>query len=136
VKQSTKKTGNNYLLDTSIIIEIFNGNVKVADRVNSLKKFAVSTIVLGELYTGINRVVNKAKHQKMLNDFLQLCQVMDVDSNTSKHYGEIMSQLHKKGKPIPTKDVWIAALSIQHKHMLITTDKHFNEIDGINVARR
>lgn len=130
-----KKTGNKYLLDTNIIIEVFNGNVKMADKVNSLKGFAVCTIVLGELHIGINRVRNKAKHQKMLDNFLQLCHVLNIDSETSKHYGTIMAQLHKKGKPIPTNDVWIAAVALQHGYTLITTDKHFQEISNIEIGK-
>jgi tRNA(fMet)-specific endonuclease VapC len=86
------------------------------------------SIVLGELYTGINRVINKAKHLKKLTDFLQLCTVVTIDALTSKHYGEIIAALFKKGKPIPTNDVWIASLAKQHSFTLVTTDKHFNEI--------
>lgn len=89
-------------------------------------------IVLGELYTGINRVTNRTKHLKRLADFLTLCTIISIDEATAKIYGALIAALYKKGKPIPTNDVWIAALSIQHKITIATKDKHFKEIDGLN----
>lgn len=66
MKSSTNKTGSKYLLDTNIIIEIFGGNMSIADKVNSLNEFAICTIVLGKLYVGINRVKNKTKHLNII----------------------------------------------------------------------
>ncbi len=135
MKRSAKKTGNKFLLDTSVIVEIFKGDMGIADKVNSLGEFAVCTIVLGELRTGINRVANKQKHLKMLDGFLELCEVMVVDSDTAGHYGSIMAALHRKGRPIPTNDVWIAACAARYGCTVVTTDKHFQEIDGIKVQK-
>ena len=126
-------TGNKYLLDTSIVIEVFDGNKEIADKINDLPEFYISSVVLGELYIGINRVTNKSKHLKKLTDFLKLCTVLDADSTTAKYYGECVVHLYKKGKPIPTNDVWIAAIALQHKLTLITNDKHYSEIEGLKV---
>ncbi|MDQ6610440.1 MAG: PIN domain-containing protein [Bacteroidota bacterium] len=49
-------TGNNLLLDTNIIIEVFDGNKDIADKISKLQMFYVPSIVLGELYIGISRV--------------------------------------------------------------------------------
>lgn len=124
-------TGNKFLLDTSIVIDVFAGNKDMADKIKELSAFYISTIILGELYIGINRVLNKEKHLAKLNSFLKLCNVIDVDSLTAQYYGEIIAALYKKGKPLPTNDVWIAASSIQHNFTLIAKDNHFNEIDNL-----
>ena len=126
-------TGNNYLLDSNIIIAIFKGNKVFAEKISNEESIFLSSIVLGELYTGINRVSNKSKHLKILNDFLDLCKVVNIDSTTAKFYGETMAALHKKGKPIPTNDVWIAAIALQNNFTLITNDKHFKEVTNLKV---
>ena len=126
-------TGNKVLLDTNIIIEVLNGNQKIADKINGLGSFSISSVVLGELYIGINRVANRPKHLKILNDFIGLCTVLDIDKETAMHYGELIAALYKKGKPLPTNDVWIMASAKQHKLTLVTNDKHFREIDTIDV---
>ena len=128
-------TGNKILLDTNIVIEVFEGNKSIADKIDKLSDFHIPAIVLGELYVGINRVVNKLKHLKMLSDFLKVSTIISVDEETSKHYGEIVASLYKKGKPIPTNDVWIAAIARQHELTLITRDKHFNEIPDLKIKK-
>ena len=124
-------TGNRFLLDTNIVIEVFDGNKSIADKISELPDFYIPSVVLGELYIGVNRVSNKAKHLKKLNEFLKLCTVLDADSRTAKHYGETVAALYKKGKPIPTNDIWIAAVALQYDLTLITRDKHFGEISGL-----
>lgn len=133
MKQSILMIGNNILLDTNIVIEVFDGNKDVADKINKLPTFYLTSIVLGELYIGVNRVTNKAKHLKKVNDFLKLCTVLDVDSTFAVYYGEIVAALYKKGKPLPINDVWIAATALQHDLTLITRDKHFNEISNLKM---
>jgi tRNA(fMet)-specific endonuclease VapC len=126
-------TGSKFLLDTNIIIEIFDGNKVIADKLSKLPGFFISVVVLGELYIGVNRVTNKAKHLKKLNNFLELCTVLNSDRVTAKNYGEIVANLYKKGKPLPINDVWIAAAAMQHNLILVTRDKHFNEIQGLKI---
>ena len=123
--------GNNFLLDTNIVIEIFDGNKEIADRLNNLSDFYISAVVAGELFIGINRVTNKSKHLKKLNDFLELCSVLNTDIITAQYYGEIVAALYKKGKPLPINDLWIAAAALQHNLIFVTRDKHFNEIKGL-----
>jgi len=124
-------TGNSYLIDTNIVIEIFDGNKKFADKLRKQKEFFFPVIAIGELYTGVNRVANKAKHLKLLIDFLTLTTIINIDITTAKHYGDIIASLYKKGKPIPTNDVWIAALAIQYNFTVAFKDNHFKEIDGL-----
>ena len=126
-----KMSGNSLLLDTNIVIEVFSGNKSIAEKINKLPRFYISSIILGELYTGVNRVSNKAKHLKQLMAFLELCTVLTIDDTTAELFGEITASLFKKGKPIPSNDIWIAASAKQHVLTLVTRDKHFNEIDNI-----
>ena len=124
-------TGNNFLVDTNIVIEVFKGNKEIADYLYKLPEILISSIVLGELYIGINRVANRAKHLKRLNDFLKLTTILNVDDETAAIYGAIIADLYKLGKPIPTNDVWIAAIAIQYNLTLLTADRHFEEIDNL-----
>ncbi|SRR5690606_29566530 len=123
--------GSNYLLDTNVVIEVFSGNKQIADKISTLDEFFISATVLGELYVGVNRVVNKTKHGKRLVDFLGLCEIILVDTGTSEKFGEISAALYEKGKPIPSNDIWIAATAMQHNLILVTMDKHFSEVEGL-----
>ncbi|WP_256010197.1 type II toxin-antitoxin system VapC family toxin [Desertivirga xinjiangensis] len=124
-------TGNDFLIDTSIIVDIFGGNTEFADKLSDVNSLYISSIVLGELYVGINRVSNKTKHLKKLQSFLDLCTVLPVDDKTADYFGQIMASLFKKGKPIPTNDVWIAATAKQYALTLISKDAHFALVDDL-----
>lgn len=126
--------GNSALIDTSIIIDIFGGNTAFADKIADLDGLYISSVVLGELYVGVNRVSNKAKHLKKLQSFLELCTVLPADDITAECFGQIMASLLRKGKPIPTNDVWIAATAKQHNLSLVSKDAHFKLIDELESA--
>jgi hypothetical protein len=39
--------------------------------------------------------------------------------------------LRKKGQPIPTNDIWVAASAFQHNLALFTLDDHFKRVEGL-----
>ena len=61
---------------------------------------------------------------------LQDCTVLDITEPTTHSYAEIVLELKRKGKPIPTNDIWIAALCRQHSLPLLSRDRHFDLVAG------
>jgi predicted nucleic acid-binding protein len=47
---------------------------------------------------------------------------------TTRQYANIFRQLRYAGTPIPTNDIWIAALVIQHELALYSRDAHFDSL--------
>lgn len=121
------------LIDTNIVVDLFRGKENTLQNLNTLPNIYLPVIALGELYIGTSRVSNKGKHLKELSDFLKSCTIVHINEETAKIYGSISTALYKKGKPIPTNDIWIAAIAIQNKFTLITGDKHFSEIAGLKI---
>jgi tRNA(fMet)-specific endonuclease VapC len=52
---------------------------------------------------------------------------------TAQYYGEIKNRLRAKGRPLPENDIWIAAVAKQYGLVIVSCDKHFNEIDSLVV---
>jgi tRNA(fMet)-specific endonuclease VapC len=52
--------------------------------------------------------------------------VLYADDQTTHHYAAIYRQLRKQRTPIPTNDMWIAALVLQHSLVLLARDSHFD----------
>lgn len=67
----------------------------------------------------------------MINGLLELAYVLDPNSDTAYHYGQIKARLMTAGTPIPDNDLWIAALAVQHRATLAHRDAHFDVIDGL-----
>ncbi|RYY05745.1 MAG: type II toxin-antitoxin system VapC family toxin [Sphingobacteriaceae bacterium] len=61
------------------------------------------------------------------------CNVVPIDSETAKIYATIKNKLLKKGKPIPENDIWIAAVAIRYELPLVAFDKHFLEIENLQL---
>lgn len=59
--------------------------------------------------------------------------VLGPDQGTARHYAEIYAALRAVGFPIPTNDIWIAALTRQHRLVLLTFDTHFAAVPGLDV---
>ena len=57
--------------------------------------------------------------------------VLDIDRDTTYQYAKIGLELKKIGKPIPSNDLWIAALCGQHSLPLLSRDRHFDVVSGL-----
>jgi tRNA(fMet)-specific endonuclease VapC len=126
-------TGNKLLLDTNIVIDLFQGDEKISAYLDKQTIVYISVIVLSELYLGAYRSANASKHLKKIGEFLQRCELLLVDAETADKCAVIKTALLKKGKPIPENDIWIAASAMQHELKLLTHDKHFKEVSGIDI---
>ncbi len=124
-------SGNKYLLDTNIIIDLFIGNQETKQQIQQLEIPIVSAITIGELFYGAEKSQQKPKHIKQVNEFVEICVILDINIATTRIYGTIKNALKLKGRPIPENDLWIAATCIQHGLILVTKDKHFAEIENL-----
>ena len=61
---------------------------------------------------------------------------MPVTAHTADHYALVCLGLRRKGQPIPTNDLWIAASALEHGAALLTRDAHFAQIDGLRCGQR
>lgn len=87
-------------------------------------------IVLGEYRHGSAQSRNRESYENWLVGLLQDCVVLDVTEATTQSYADIVAELRRKGKPIPTNDIWIAALGRQHSLPLLSRDRHFDLVAG------
>lgn len=94
-------------------------------------QMAIPVIVLGEYRYGIAQSRHLATYENWLVGLLRDCSVLDINEPTTQHYAEIILDLRHKGKPIPTNDLWIAALCRQHSLPLLSRDRHFDQVTGL-----
>ncbi len=125
----------NFLLDTNIVIALFDNDKDVLANLQSVDNVLVPSVVIGELYYGAFNSGKQKENIKRINDFRNDANILSCDAETGKHYGKIKKELKDKGNPIPENDIWIAALSIQYGIELITRDKHFAMIENLKTSK-
>jgi tRNA(fMet)-specific endonuclease VapC len=59
--------------------------------------------------------------------------LLSVGRSTAGFYAEIRRELKNAGTPIPSNDIWIAALAREHRLPIVTKDAHFQNIDGMRI---
>ena len=125
----------NLLLDTNAYVEFCSGEPQIVDAVKNAINIYFPLIVIGELRAGFECGSKKQYNEKILDDFLneECVEIIYPNNLTSRQYSLIFKELRIKGKPIPTNDIWIAALAIQNNMILITKDTHFHELDNISI---
>src|SRR5690242_8546384 len=117
-------------LDTNRYTDLCRGDQSVVQTLEAADEIWLPFIVLGELRAGFAVGTQGVRNEAILRRFLLKPGVamLYADDQTMHHYASVYRQLRKQGTPIPTNDMWIAALVLQHSLMLYDRDTHFDAL--------
>lgn len=87
-------------------------------------------VMIQNLLNG-KKQARRARYESWLRQWIAAVTVLDIDDGTTHSYSTIGLELKRKGKPIPTSDLWIAALCRQHSLPLVSRDQHFDLVPGL-----
>lgn len=120
-------------IDTNRYVAFARGESSVEEILERAIEINVPLIVLGELRAGFLGGTRRAENEKYLVRFLNSprVRILNPDEDTSHHYAQLYLQLKRQGTPMPTNDLWIAALAFQHQLILFARDKHFDFLPQI-----
>jgi len=126
------------LLDTNAYTAFMLGAVEVIEVIAHADQLFLTPIVLGELLGGFAAGTREPKNRAELARFLDSprVEVLVVTAQTADSYALVYAGLRRKGQPIPTNDLWIAASALEHGAALLTRDAHFSHIDGLRSGQR
>jgi tRNA(fMet)-specific endonuclease VapC len=116
------------LIDTNRYRDILTDRPEAVQVVRHAKRVYVPFITLAELRAGFRAGTRATRNEAALRKFLSRpsARVLYADEETTHHYARLFAQLRQQGTPIPTNDIWIAALAEQHGLLLYSRDKHFD----------
>lgn len=125
------------LLDTNGYVAFKKGSEDAVEIMRLAEEIYISVVVLGELLAGFVLGGHEGRNRKELSEFLSSPRVyiLMIDTETTEFYARIFSQLRKKGQPIPTNDLWLAATALQHGYGVFSFDKHFSAVENLLVCR-
>ncbi len=126
------------LIDTNAYAAFMRGSDDVVEVLAHAQRLYLSIVVLGELLGGFAAGTREAKNRAELARFLESPRVelLPLTDQTADSYALIYAGLRRKGQPIPTNDLWIAASTLETGAALLTRDAHFSHIDGLRVGQR
>ncbi|HEX9406745.1 MAG TPA: type II toxin-antitoxin system VapC family toxin [Thermoanaerobaculia bacterium] len=120
-------------LDTNRYVDLCKGVGATVTLLEEAEVVVLPFVVLGELRAGFAHGRRQAENERTLRRFLlkEGVEVLFADDQTTHHYAAVFRQLRKQGTPIPTNDIWLAALVLQHNLVLHARDKHFNHLPQV-----
>lgn len=122
------------VLDTSAYSHVRRGHAGVLDALSRAERVLVPITVLGELEAAFEMGGRARENRRTLDDFLAepFVDLLDTTSSIARHYGRVFSTLKREGTPLPTNDIWIAAATIDCGGTLLTFDRDFDRVAGMD----
>lgn len=117
-------------LDTNRYVDLCKGVAQTAELVATAEAVFLPFVVLAELRAGFALGRRGAENERVLRRFLLKPDVgvLYADEQTTHQYASAFRQLRRQGTPIPSNDIWVAALALQHNLALHDRDKHFDQL--------
>jgi len=117
-------------IDSNRYTDFCRGITEVVEVFENASEIYVPLIVLAEQRAGFAYGAHREKNERVLTKFLnnEGILVLPPDEQTTFFYADLYFYLRKKGKPIPTNDLWIAALVVQHNLVLFDRDSDFDHL--------
>jgi tRNA(fMet)-specific endonuclease VapC len=119
------------ILDTKAVSSLAKEEADVLAVLNAASAVVLPLPVIGDYRYGIALSQVRMRLSTWFERLLADCSVVDVTNETTHHYAAIRVELRKIGKAIPVNVIWIAALCRQHSFPLLSRDRHFDAVPGL-----
>jgi tRNA(fMet)-specific endonuclease VapC len=121
------------LIDTNRYRDFCDGVPETVERMRTAELIGIAFVTLAELRAGFLAGTAGLSNERTLSLFLDRPRVRILwpDEQTTHHYARLFLQLRKQGTPVPTNDLWIAALVVQHGLVLVSRDAHFDRVQQL-----
>lgn len=123
-----------FLLDTNIVIALLEGDDTVLFNLDRAPEVFIPAIALGELFFGAAKSGRPSENAAKIERFAAGRAIVTCDLDVAREYGRLKLRLKERGRPLPENDIWIAAMAKCHGMVLVTRDRHFQEVEDLQTA--
>jgi predicted nucleic acid-binding protein len=124
-----------FLLDTDTCSAYLKGNNAVANRfIQYGGRLYLSAVSAGELHTWALRAKASPTRMQDLLNMLSLVQILDVNLDIARRFGEVDAYLLDRGLSAPDLDLFNAAIALFHNLTLVTHNvQDYAHIPGLTI---
>jgi tRNA(fMet)-specific endonuclease VapC len=119
------------IYDTNAVSDFLDGIPAAIEKVQAATFHRLPVIVIGKYLYGLKSSREQTVREPRFLDFTRTCRMLSVTPTTAMHYANICHRLRLAGTPIPENDIWIAALALEHQQQVLSNDRHFDLVPGI-----
>lgn len=124
-----------FLLDTNICIYVIKQkpiSVKQRFQAANSSDMGISIVTLAELEYGAAKSQNPERNRKILTTFCVPFEIVGLSEEDARILGNIRANLERRGLPIGSYDLLIAAQALSRSLTLVTNNvREFQRIEGL-----
>jgi tRNA(fMet)-specific endonuclease VapC len=122
------------MLDTNAVSALAKGGAaSFAARLDH-QPFCLSVITEAELRFGLARRPVNADLRRIVDQFLRAADIRPWSSACAERYAVLRTELEKRGTPLAPMDLMIAAHALAESCTLVTADRAFSEVPGLQLV--
>ena len=122
-------------LDSTFLIDLLRGHAGAVRRLERLEREreprCVTPPAAAEVLVGAHRLGGRS--QRAAEDMLASLEWLEFDRESCGLAGQIEAALLDEGDPMGASDLFIAAITLRHGHRLLTRDRDFSRVSGLQV---
>ena len=126
-----------YMLDTNMCIYIIRRKPQaVLERFirTEISQIGISSITFSELMYGVFKSSKPIQNRIALTQFVAPLKILPYGDDAADHYGDLRAYLEKKGTPIGSLDMLIAAHALSKDCTLVTNnEKEFIRVPNLKI---
>ena len=97
----------------------------------------MSVVSAAELWEGAYFSRNPKRSQETLEGFLSGVEILGLDEEVCKRFGQLRGSMRKRGQTIGDFDLLIGATALRHNLTLLSNNrKHFEGIEGLKIESK
>ena len=125
------------MLDTNICIYLIKQkpvHVLKRFRQTAISEISISSITLSELFYGVSKSSKPEQNIIALTQFVAPLEILSFDGEAAQYYGALRTHLEKRGIPIGSLDMLIAAHALSITSTLVTNnEKEFKRVPNLKI---
>ena len=125
-------------LDTNALSDLMRDHPQLkANLAKHSDPIVTSVVVVGEIRYGLTRLPAGKKRSDLearARSILATLRIEPVTEPIAEAYGRLKASLEGQGLNLDDNDLWIAATALAAGHLVVTRDRIFTQIPGLQVA--
>ena len=127
------------LIDSSVLVAVERGQLladDVAGAAGPDEPVAIAAITASELLHGVHRLAGarRVRTERIVTGWLAELPVIPFDIEVAKVHAALAAQHRRRGRPVGSHDLMIAATAVHLDYRVATRDRRsFSRIDGLAV---
>ncbi|WP_339461737.1 type II toxin-antitoxin system VapC family toxin [Nodularia spumigena] len=125
-----------YLLDTDTCIYWIKNINSVRNKIQQIgwEQICICNITVAELYFGAYNSQRVVENLTRAENFIRDVEVIALDNQAVKKFGELKAELRKTGQPVADFDLLIASVSLTRNYILVTNNtRHYSRISELKL---